>query len=328
MRMLMIAEYAAGNVIAKASAKFLGKSRRMLAIDPNFEFSYHLRTVMPTPNSYASFAEGSRFRAFISNRHWGDTGASGDPTDSKQSFVEALSPGKALVVCKQVHSLRILVLQEEAAGLSQSVWQGFWGDSPRTGLPELRTRRLADLDGRWPVSGPPFEGDGILTDCPGLVPGVSVADCLPVALGAVSGRHSPVRGILHSGWQGTGILQVAVEVIQTIWNIPPEDLEFGIGPGICAAHYPITQNRSQVLRSRFGAESLGTTIGTGEFAGQTMPSFDMHGANEEIARKFRLRDSSSRRACTYEDAEYFSHRRDGADRFKAGRNFAIVVPKE
>lgn len=81
------------------------------------------------------------------------------------------------------------------------------------------------------VEGPGvWQGDGLLTDTPGLLLRVGVADCYPVLL------YDPVRqvvGALHAGWRGTvaGILPAALELLQERYGSRARDIRVALGPG-------------------------------------------------------------------------------------------------
>ena len=81
------------------------------------------------------------------------------------------------------------------------------------------------------ADGPVFEGDGLMTNTPGLLLGVLTADCVPVLV--VDTAKRVVAGF-HAGWRGTvsrivelGVTQMAVE-----YGSRPEDLVAAVGPAI------------------------------------------------------------------------------------------------
>ncbi len=80
--------------------------------------------------------------------------------------------------------------------------------------------------------------DGLLTDRPGLVLGIYVADCGPVYL------FDPVRrsiGLVHAGKKGTalGIVPAAVSAMGERFGSRPADLVFQLGPCIRPPHYEV-----------------------------------------------------------------------------------------
>jgi len=87
-------------------------------------------------------------------------------------------------------------------------------------------------------SGVLTQGDGWLTDKPGAVVGVVVADCLPVWIWARSGKAA---GVFHAGWRGldAGLLGAAVAEFSRSFNIRPGDLEACVGPHAGACCYRV-----------------------------------------------------------------------------------------
>jgi YfiH family protein len=78
---------------------------------------------------------------------------------------------------------------------------------------------------------PPAEADVLVTDMPGLLLMVQVADCQPILL------CDPVRRVVaavHSGWRGSvaNIIGETVSLIRARYGSRPEDLMAGIGPSL------------------------------------------------------------------------------------------------
>lgn len=83
-----------------------------------------------------------------------------------------------------------------------------------------------------------FVADGHLTQQPGLVLTVSVADCVPVYL-VDPGRK--VVGLVHAGWLGVaaGILPEALSTLEDRWGVEGRDVRIHLGPAICGACYEV-----------------------------------------------------------------------------------------
>ena len=82
-----------------------------------------------------------------------------------------------------------------------------------------------------PWDEPSPEGDGLMTDEPGLVLLVFTADCVPILL------HDPVKGAvaaLHAGWRGSvdGIAAEGVRAMAETYGIRPADVLAAVGPSI------------------------------------------------------------------------------------------------
>jgi len=100
---------------------------------------------------------------------------------------------------------------------------------------------------------PDAEADGIVTQTPGRVCAVMVADCLPVLL---SDREGKSVGIAHAGWRGLagGIVENVVRAM----GVPSRDVIAYIGPGIGARRYEVGEDvrRAFVDRDPAAARSF------------------------------------------------------------------------
>ena len=91
----------------------------------------------------------------------------------------------------------------------------------------VRAVSAADLHTDGPlVAG---DADALITDSPGILLGISVADCIPVFLLA-PGR---AVGLAHAGREGSrlGIAATMVRAMATHYGLRPEDLHAHVGPG-------------------------------------------------------------------------------------------------
>ncbi len=116
------------------------------------------------------------------------------------SDVAAILPGAPLVLAKQVHSPRVVV-----------------------------------VTGPWP--GPPPEADALVTDRPGLLVGVVTADCAPILLADV---EAGVVGAAHAGWRGAlgGVVANTVLAMEAL-GARRERIVAAIGPTIAQASYEV-----------------------------------------------------------------------------------------
>ncbi len=81
------------------------------------------------------------------------------------------------------------------------------------------------------VTAAPTPADALVTNVPGVLLMVQVADCQPVLL------CDPVRkavAAVHSGWRGSvaNVVAVAVRALQDCYGTRPRDLVAGIGPSL------------------------------------------------------------------------------------------------
>lgn len=119
------------------------------------------------------------------------------------AVLAAASPCRAMVAARQVHGTRVIThTSHPAEGV------GF-------------------ADG----------ADGHVTRLPGLLLGVTLADCLPVYLVDPVAR---VIGLLHAGWRGVagGILAEGLAAMQRLGATPAE-VQIHLGVGICGECYEV-----------------------------------------------------------------------------------------
>ncbi len=82
------------------------------------------------------------------------------------------------------------------------------------------------------------DGDAIVSNVPGTMLAVVVADCVPLLL--VDPRAGAAAAI-HAGWRGTcaGVTRAAVEAMRDAWGTDPADLRAAIGPSIGPSDYEV-----------------------------------------------------------------------------------------
>ena len=83
-----------------------------------------------------------------------------------------------------------------------------------------------------------IESDAIVTNQPGIMIGVLVADCYPVLLFDPQQR---AVAVIHVGWRGAanGLLGKTVASLQSVFGSRPEQLLAAVGPGIAAHSYTV-----------------------------------------------------------------------------------------
>jgi hypothetical protein len=128
-----------------------------------------------------------------------------------------------LVGIKQIHSNIVRVVKKQDGAL-----QG----------------RLQTAEGKAVL-----EGDGLITDLPGVLLGVGTADCVPVLVVDVSKR---VVAAFHAGWRGTvsRIVELGVAKMQEEYGSRPSDMVATIGPSIGPCCYTVGEE----VRSEFGRQ--------------------------------------------------------------------------
>lgn len=83
--------------------------------------------------------------------------------------------------------------------------------------------------------------DGLVTDEPGTTLLLRFADCVPLFLVDAETR---AVGLGHAGWRGTAARLAGrlVEAMVSRYRSGPAQLRAGIGPGIAAHHYPVSDD--------------------------------------------------------------------------------------
>ena len=135
--------------------------------------------------------------------------------ENRRRFVRAVAGGKAeLVAMRQFHSGMVRVV-EGSAGHSS----------------ELRC-------------------DGLMTNVPGVMLGVQVADCVPVLVADV--RRKAVAAF-HAGWRGTlaRIVERGIGTMQLRYGSRPQDLIAVVGPSIGACCYSVGEEVRFEFESQF-----------------------------------------------------------------------------
>ncbi len=144
--------------------------------------------------------------------------------------------------------------------------------------------------------------DALWTREPNLAIAVLTADCFPVMLAS---RDGAIAGLAHCGWRSlvAGVLPRLVAAMP----VHPGELHAWIGPGISARHYEVGKGLVEAVQGLRPEGVLDGVILTRRKR--------THADLERLIRNqlARLGVACSRQAppCTYSDARFFSHRRDG-----------------
>lgn len=159
-------------------------------------------------------------------------------------------------------------------------------------------------------------GDGLVSIDPDKVLSVTVADCLPVFL---LDTDRKAVAVLHSGWKGTGIVNVALSLMGERWGTRPESVAAVLGPCIRSCCYGVDAERAAVFEAEFG--------GAGGRGAEAFPLgpvvrrdadrafIDLQAANAHLLHVAGVRNIAVCRNCTYTDERLGSFRREGAGRF-------------
>jgi hypothetical protein len=156
--------------------------------------------------------------------------------------------------------------------------------------------------------------DALITDTPGIYPGIVTADCYPVLI------HDPehhASGAVHAGWQGTAgsIAKKTVAAMGASFGTRPEACIAWVGTGISATNYEIGEEVADRFEQRYLNPSPG---GKGRFL------LDLSTANRDqlIAAGIPERQVDVSTWCSSRDRElFFSYRRDHG---MTGRMLSII----
>ncbi len=154
------------------------------------------------------------------------------------------------------------------------------------------------------------DGDGHVTDQPGVLLLVALADCVPVFL---ADERTRAVGLLHAGWRGAaaGIVREGVARMRTAFAARPREILAHLGPAICGSCYEVgPEAREAVLGTSFSAAGL----------------LDLRAALRRQLAQAGLsgeRISTSAECTLCGPRRYYSHR--GGDQ---GRHFAFIGVRE
>ena len=100
-----------------------------------------------------------------------------------------------------------------------------------------------------------LEGDGLITDEPGVCLTVFSADCIPLLF------FDPNRQVIaaaHAGWKGTaqGIAAQTVKQMVNDYRCCPSDILAAIGPGISSCCFETHQDVPDSLRAHLGSDAV------------------------------------------------------------------------
>jgi YfiH family protein len=154
----------------------------------------------------------------------------------------------------------------------------------------------------------PLVGDAMVTDVPGVVLIVRVADCVPVLLADVD---RGVVGAAHAGRPGM-VAGVVPSTVKAMRELGAESVVAWVGPHVCGRCYEVPESMraeiAQVVPASYAETSWGTPavdVGAGVRA-------------QLVAEGAELVDAAR---CTMEDDDLFSYRRQGKD---SGRMAGLV----
>ena len=155
------------------------------------------------------------------NLGWTKEDEAANVVENRRRFLaEVAGKPSSVVGLRQFHSGMIRVVEQ--------------GDGP-----------LVTAEGR-----PVLRGDGLMTDVPGVMLGVGVADCVPVLVADPKRR---AVAAFHAGWRGTlaRIVERGIGTMRLRYGSRPEDLVAVVGPSIGACCYSVGEEVRFEFESQF-----------------------------------------------------------------------------
>lgn len=118
---------------------------------------------------------------------------------------------------------------------------------PLVNLSQVHSPAIFRVSGN---DGVPHAGDGLITNTPGMLIAVKIADCMPVV--AVDTEARAV-GVFHAGWRGTvqRIVEKGIGEMRRHFGSDPKNIKVVIGPGICACCYQVGDEVIERFQSQF-----------------------------------------------------------------------------
>jgi YfiH family protein len=163
------------------------------------------------------------------------------------------------------------------------------------------------------------ECDAVITNQPGMMIGVLVADCFPVLL------HDPLKqvaGVVHVGWRGAaaGILGKTVKAMAASFGCRAADLTAAIGPGIGAHKYEVDRQVREAFRAGAGHwEAIAAEVDLGKWHLDLRHSCQLQLAEAGVPEG--AVDVAEECTCCHREM-LFSYRRDAG---KTGRQMGFVL---
>jgi YfiH family protein len=162
------------------------------------------------------------------NLGWTKEDNSTSVAENRRRFLRAVCgqhAGSVLVGVKQIHSNMVRVVKKE-----DGVLEG----------------RLQTEEGKAVL-----EGDGLITDVPGVLLGVGTADCVPVLVVDVTKR---VVAAFHAGWRGTvaRIVERGIGIMQEEYGSQAVDMVAAVGPSIGPCCYTVGEEVWSEFGRQFG----------------------------------------------------------------------------
>ena len=162
-----------------------------------------------------------------------------------------------------------------------------------------------------------IEADASVTDDPGLLLVIGVADCAPLLF------HDPVKGAVgaaHAGWRGMvqGVAHDVVLALFEHYGSDPANLQVAFGPSIAGPCYQVGREVKEMFEEHGFPESVAPPDDAGRYR------LDIRAANRFVLERAGVLEANifDLDTCTHcDDERFYSHRRDG---LKRGSHWAAI----
>ena len=160
--------------------------------------------------------------------------------------------------------------------------------------------------------------DASFTRSPGVACAVMVADCLPVL---ICDRAASVVAAAHCGWRGLarGVLTALIKRLA----VPPQSLLAWLGPAIGSARYEVGSDVRDTFLAARGREAVDlgfAPVDTPRADGSPKWRADLAALARTELNGLGLDSIFGSGLCAYDDARFYSYRRDGT----TGRMAAVI----
>lgn len=163
------------------------------------------------------------------------------------------------------------------------------------------------------------EADAIITNQPGLMLAVTVADCYPLMVFEPEQR---VAAVIHAGWRGAanGLIGKTIDAMVNEFACRTDAMLVAVGPGISAEHYEVGKDVREGFRSGTGHwDEIASEVEFGKWRVDLQKSCLLQ--LEQAGVKKKNIDCTD--ACTWNQRElFFSYRRDAGT---TGRQMGFVL---
>jgi YfiH family protein len=173
-------------------------------------------------------------------------------------------------------------------------------------LNQVHGVEVLDAEGPWPSDVP--DGDAVVSGARDLALAVLVADCVPVLL------HDAAAGLVaaaHAGRQGL-VAGIVPAILERMRQRGAERIAAVIGPSVCGRCYEVPADMAAAAAQVAPSSRARSWTGS--------PAIDIAaGVIEQLHRAGVAVDQVP--GCTREEADLYSHRRDGV----TGRFAGVIV---